>query len=80
VSPHRDVLDRRVQAARQELARNNLSLVEIALEFGFGSQANFTRVFRKATSLTPGQYRELCCGQLDASADHCSAGFRRDCT
>lgn len=80
LSPHRYVIDRRVQAARQELARNNLSLVEIALEFGFGSQANFTRVFRKATSLTPGQYRELCCGQLDASADHCSAGFRRDCT
>ena len=50
LSPHRYVIDRRVQAARQELARNNLSLVEIALEFGFGSQANFTRVFRKATS------------------------------
>ena len=66
LSPHRYVIDRRVQAARQELARNNLSLVEIALQFGFGSQANFTRVFRKATSLTPGQYRELCCGQIDA--------------
>ncbi|WP_065755735.1 helix-turn-helix domain-containing protein [Bradyrhizobium paxllaeri] len=67
LSPHRYVTDRRVQAARQELARNNLSLVEIALEFGFGSQANFTRVFRKATSLTPGQYRELCGGQVDGS-------------
>jgi AraC family transcriptional regulator len=66
LSPHRYVIDRRVQAARQELARNNLSLVEIALEFGFGSQANFTRVFRKATSLTPGQYRELCGGQVDS--------------
>ena len=54
-----------LDSARQELARNNLSLVEIALEFGFGSQANFTRVFRKATSLTPGQYRELCGGQGD---------------
>ncbi|KRR21447.1 AraC family transcriptional regulator [Bradyrhizobium lablabi] len=67
LSPHRYVIDRRVQAARQELARDNLSLVEIALEFGFGSQANFTRVFRKATSLTPGQYRELCCGRVDVS-------------
>jgi AraC family transcriptional regulator len=80
LSPHRYVIDRRVQAARQELARNNLSLVEIALEFGFGSQANFTRVFRKATSLTPGQYRELCCGQVDASADLGGTRFRRDCT
>ena len=80
LSPHRYVIDRRVQAARQELARNNLSLVEIALEFGFGSQANFTRVFRKATSLTPGQYRELCCGQVDTSTDLGGTRFRRDCT
>lgn len=80
LSPHRYVIDRRVQAARQELARSNLSLVEIALEFGFGSQANFTRVFRKATSLTPGQYRELCCGQIDTEADHSGTGYRRDCT
>jgi AraC family transcriptional regulator len=80
LSPHRYVIDRRVQAARQELARNNLSLVEIAMEFGFGSQANFTRVFRKATSLTPGQYRELCCGQVDTSADLGGSRFRRDCT
>jgi len=80
LSPHRYVIDRRVQAARQELARSNLSLAEIALEFGFGSQANFTRVFRKATTLTPGQYRELCCGQIDTSADLGSTRLRRDCT
>jgi AraC family transcriptional regulator len=80
LSPHRHVTDRRVQAARQELARNSLSLVEIALEFGFGSQANFTRVFRKATSLTPGQYRELCCGQLDTRAHRSDPEFRMDCT
>ncbi len=72
--------DRRVQAARQELARNHLSLVEIALEFGFGTQANFTRVFRKAVSLTPGQYRELCCGQVDMRADRSDTAFRMDCT
>jgi AraC family transcriptional regulator len=81
LSPHRYVIDRRVQAARQELARRNLSLAEIALEFGFGSQANFTRVFRKATRLTPGQYRELCCGQIDVKADRDaedSAGIAHD--
>ncbi len=60
LSPHRYVIGRRVEAARQELARGHLSLAEIALAFGFGSQANFTRVFRKATGLAPGQYRELC--------------------
>jgi AraC family transcriptional regulator len=68
LSPHRYVIDRRIQAARHELARSHLSLAEIALAFGFGSQANFTRVFRKATGLTPGQYRELCCAPVGCRA------------
>ena len=71
--------DRRVQAARHELACARLSLVEIALEFGFGSQANFTRVFRKAANLTPGQYRELCCGQAEVKSDRSETALRRDC-
>jgi len=79
LSPHRYVTDRRIQAARQELARNRMSLVEIAMEFGFGSQANFTRVFRKAASLTPGQYRELCCGQIEVNANRPDPEDRRDC-
>lgn len=59
LSPHRYVTERRVQAAREKLALNHSALVEIALDCGFGSQANFIRVFRKATGLTPGQYRDL---------------------
>jgi AraC family transcriptional regulator len=35
-------------------------------------------VFRKATSLTPGQYRELCCTQIDTNADHNGRGLRTD--
>ncbi|SNS88476.1 transcriptional regulator, AraC family [Sphingomonas laterariae] len=58
-TPHRYVTDRRVQAARDKLALNHSSMVEIALDTGFGSQANFIRVFRKVTGLTPGQYREF---------------------
>jgi AraC family transcriptional regulator len=57
--PHRYVTERRVEAAREKLALNTSSLVEIALDTGFGSQANFIRVFRKATGMTPGQYRAL---------------------
>jgi AraC family transcriptional regulator len=59
LSPHRYVTERRVEAARTKLALNVSSLVEVALDTGFGSQANFIRVFRKSTGLTPGQYREL---------------------
>ncbi len=57
LSPHRYVTERRVQAARARLAQGRSSLVEIALETGFGSQASFNRAFRKHAGLTPGQYR-----------------------
>jgi AraC family transcriptional regulator len=56
-TPHRYVTERRVEAAKAKLALNHSSLVEIALDTGFGSQANFTRVFGKITGLTPGQFR-----------------------
>ncbi len=57
VSPHRYVTERRVREAKAKLAEGCLSLVEIALESGFGSQGNFNRIFRKHTGLTPGQFR-----------------------
>ncbi|MBV9892003.1 MAG: helix-turn-helix transcriptional regulator [Rhizobacter sp.] len=56
-SPHRYVTERRVREAKSKLAEGRLSLVEIALEAGFGSQGNFNRIFRKHTGLTPGQFR-----------------------
>jgi AraC family transcriptional regulator len=59
LAPHRYVTNRRVQSAKDALARPGPSLVEIALDNGFGSLDNFIRVFRKTTGLTPGQYRSL---------------------
>ncbi len=57
-TPHRYVTERRIRAAKEKLALGRISLVEIALETGFGSQANFNRVFRKATGLSPGQFKK----------------------
>lgn len=57
LSPHRYVAERRVREAKSKLAEARLSLIEIALELGFGSQSNFNRIFRKHTGLTPGQFR-----------------------
>jgi AraC family transcriptional regulator len=57
LSPHRYVTERRVREAKAKLAEGRLSLVEIALDSGFGSQGNFNRIFRKHTGLTPGQFR-----------------------
>ncbi|MGR9257247.1 helix-turn-helix transcriptional regulator [Rhizobium leguminosarum] len=59
LSPHRYVTERRIHAAQTKLADGHSSLVEIALETGFGSQASFNRVFLKQTGLTPGQFRAL---------------------
>jgi len=58
-SPHRYVTSRRVQAAQKMLLSTACPLVQIAIDTGFGCQANFTRVFRKMTGMSPGKYREL---------------------
>ena len=58
-SPIRYVAERRVRSAQAMLASRTAPLAAIALEGGFGSQSNFTRVFRKLTGTTPGRYREL---------------------
>lgn len=57
LSPHRYVIERRIRAAQTRLSEGGSSLVQIALETGFGSQANLNRAFRKHTGQTPGQYR-----------------------
>jgi AraC family transcriptional regulator len=59
LSPHRYLTERRIQDAKTKLAEGRLSLVEIALEAGFGSQGNFNRIFRKHTGLTPSQFCTL---------------------
>lgn len=46
----------RVDYARQRLASND-ALHRIALDAGFADQSHFTRTFRRATGMTPLQYR-----------------------
>lgn len=55
-SPYRYVTDLRIERAKALLRLGQLSLLEIAVELNFSSQATFTRAFRKATGYTPGQY------------------------
>ncbi|RCW68534.1 helix-turn-helix domain-containing protein [Pseudorhodoferax soli] len=55
---HAYVLDRRIEAASKALRRNpDRSVVEIAADCGFSSQAHFTDVFRKRTGATPARWR-----------------------
>jgi AraC family transcriptional regulator len=59
ISPHRYVSRRRLENAMAMLAVGKLPLCEIALRSCFSSQASFNRAFRRATGMTPGEYRRL---------------------
>jgi AraC-like DNA-binding protein len=59
VPPHRWLLDRRVERAKELLPNAKLSLSDIALACGFGDQSHFTRTFTAAVRLSPGVWRRL---------------------
>jgi AraC family transcriptional regulator len=56
--PHRYILERRVERAKILLKTTDLSLVEIASRVGIATQSHFTTVFRRATGMTPREFRE----------------------
>jgi AraC family transcriptional regulator len=57
MTPHRFVVQQRVDHARRLLKTSNLSLMEIAFRCGFQDQSQFTTTFRRYTGTTPGRYK-----------------------
>jgi AraC family transcriptional regulator len=57
MTPHRYVLQRRVEHARSLLKRREISIIDVAAGCGFSSQAHLTQVFRQHLGVTPGDYR-----------------------
>jgi len=57
VPPHRYVSRRRLEIAKEMIATGRASLSEIALHCRFSSQSSLTRAFRRATGVTPAEYR-----------------------
>lgn len=55
--PHRWLLGRRVERAKELLAGSNLDLSEIAALCGFSDQSHLNRMFRRQTGNTPGAWR-----------------------
>lgn len=51
------LMQQRIEHARQLLARDHAPIAQIAVESGYSDQSAFTRQFRRATGLTPTQYR-----------------------
>lgn len=48
----------RIDEAAEKLLRTPLSIADIAIETGFADQSHLTRLFHRATGMTPAQYRE----------------------
>jgi AraC family transcriptional regulator len=55
--PHRYVSQRRLESAKAMIASGHASLAEIAFDCRFTSQSSFGRAFRRATGVTPAEYR-----------------------
>ncbi|MFZ2141294.1 MAG: helix-turn-helix transcriptional regulator [Xanthobacteraceae bacterium] len=51
------VSQRRLESAKAMIATGRASLGQIALDCQFSSQSSFTRAFRRATGMTPAEYR-----------------------
>ena len=59
VTPHSYLVRRRVERAKEMLARTELSLAEVAISAGFSDQSHLARHFRHVVGVTPGQFRRL---------------------
>ena len=57
VTPHHYLVSKRVERAKDMLARTDYSLTEIALATGFSDQSHLARHFRQMIGATPGQFR-----------------------
>jgi AraC family transcriptional regulator len=49
----------RVQFACQKLADPEVDLAQVGIEAGFADQSHFTRMFKRVTGLTPGDFRKI---------------------
>ena len=58
-TPHRHLMERRVQQACELLRRTDLPLTEITYSCGFASQSHMTDVFKRHLDISPGRYRRM---------------------
>jgi len=59
VTPYRYLLQRRIDRAKSQLKARDKSIIDIAADGGFASQAHMTDVFRKQVGVPPGEFRRL---------------------
>ena len=59
IPPHRWLLKRRIERAKELLLGGELELAQIALDCGFSDQSHFTRMFVQSQGQSPGKWRRL---------------------
>jgi AraC family transcriptional regulator len=64
-SPHRWLVSRRIERAKELLIGGGHALSQIALACGFVDQSHFTRVFVRSEGLTPGRWRRRNCDHVE---------------
>ena len=57
LSPHRYLLEHRVNRAKEMMKDRERKLTEIALDCGFSSSSQFSVVFKRTTGMSPRRYR-----------------------
>jgi len=59
-TPHRWLIDRRLDEAKKLMLTSSLGLSEIAIGCGFADQASFSRAFKRVSGTSPGDWRRTC--------------------
>ena len=57
-APHQYLVRRRIERAKQRLAKTDAPIAEIAFACGFANQEHLTRILKRACGLTPAAYRK----------------------
>ena len=60
LSPHRFVLNKRVERAKELLRDPKLSVLDVSMNVGFEHQNNFARAFRRVIGVSPSQFKREC--------------------
>ena len=58
ISPKQYIINKRLEYSKTLLATTPLSITEIAFQCGFSSTSHYIQSFKKATNITPAQYRK----------------------
>jgi AraC family transcriptional regulator len=59
MSPHRYLMQQRLDRAKQLLRLPEFTVTRIALECGFANQSHFAKYFRRYTGVSPTQFRQM---------------------